>query len=71
MSDTGFGLWVGTSVNDTSSVIAAGYAFSDAAGALATIVKIDPYIIYCPHCPYLCLDPRQKESGRWVKWRNG
>ena len=27
LSDTGYGLWVGTSVNDTSSVIAAGYAF--------------------------------------------
>lgn len=38
--DTGFGLWVGTAVNDTSSVVAAGYAFSDAAGAYATIVKL-------------------------------
>ncbi|MGO1470773.1 MAG: YeiH family protein, partial [Tissierella sp.] len=32
MSDLGFGLWTGTAVNDTSSVVAAGYAFSDAAG---------------------------------------
>lgn len=38
--DTGFGLWAGTAVNDTSSVVAAGYAFSDAAGAYATIVKL-------------------------------
>ena len=31
MSDLAFGLWTGTAVNDTSSVVAAGYAFSEAA----------------------------------------
>ncbi|MEG1895783.1 MAG: YeiH family protein [Oscillospiraceae bacterium] len=40
MSDMGFGLWAGTAVNDTSSVVAAGYAFSDGAGSYATIVKL-------------------------------
>jgi uncharacterized integral membrane protein (TIGR00698 family) len=40
MSDLGFGLWAGTAVNDTSSVVAAGYAFSDAAGAFSVIVKL-------------------------------
>lgn len=40
MSDMGFGLWAGTAVNDTSSVVAAGYAFSDAAGNFAVIVKL-------------------------------
>lgn len=40
MTDLGFGLWAGTAVNDTSSVVAAGYAFSDAAGQYATIVKL-------------------------------
>lgn len=40
MTDMGFGLWAGTAVNDTSSVVAAGYAFSDAAGAYAVIVKL-------------------------------
>ena len=40
MSDLGFGLWAGTAVNDTSSVVAAGYAFSDAAGSFAVIVKL-------------------------------
>jgi len=39
-SDNAFGLWAGTAVNDTSSVVAAGYAFSDAAGSYATIVKL-------------------------------
>src|SRR5699024_5508312 len=40
MSDLGFGLWTGTAVNDTSSVVAAGYAFSDVAGSFAIIVKL-------------------------------
>lgn len=40
MTDMGYGLWAGTAVNDTSSVVAAGYAFSDAAGNYATIVKL-------------------------------
>lgn len=40
MTDMGYGLWAGTAVNDTSSVVAAGYAFSDAAGAYSVIVKL-------------------------------
>jgi uncharacterized integral membrane protein (TIGR00698 family) len=45
MTDTGFGLWAGTAVNDTSSVVATGVAWSSFAGnnvALdyATIVKL-------------------------------
>lgn len=39
-SNQAFGLWTGTAVNDTSSVVAAGYAYSNAAGAYATIVKL-------------------------------
>lgn len=48
MSDTGFGLWAGTAVNDTSSVLAAGYAYSDAAGKLATIVKLTRTLMIIP-----------------------
>lgn len=40
MTDIGYGLWAGTAVNDTSSVVAAGYAFSDAAGNYSIIVKL-------------------------------
>lgn len=48
MSDIGFGLWVGTAVNDTSSVVAAGYAFSDAAGAFSMIVKLTRTLAIIP-----------------------
>ena len=40
MSDAAYGLWSGTAVNDTSSVVAAGYAFSEAAGDFAVMVKL-------------------------------
>ena len=48
LGDTGYGLWIGTSVNDTSSVVAAGYAFSDAAGSLATILKLTRTLFIVP-----------------------
>lgn len=40
LCDMAYGLWTGASVNDTSSVVAAGFAYSDAAGDLATMVKL-------------------------------
>lgn len=40
LSDVQFGLWSGTAINDTSSVVAASYAFSEAAGDFATMVKL-------------------------------
>lgn len=40
MSDQAFGIWAGTAVNDTSSVVATGYAFSEFAGDYATMVKL-------------------------------
>ncbi|KXL52089.1 2-keto-3-deoxygluconate permease [Anaerotignum neopropionicum] len=48
MSDHTFGLWAGTAVNDTSSVVAAGYAFSDAAGNLSVIVKLTRTLAIVP-----------------------
>jgi uncharacterized integral membrane protein (TIGR00698 family) len=38
--DAQFGTWAGTAVNDTSQVVAAGFAYSEAAGRLATAVKL-------------------------------
>lgn len=47
-SDKAFGLWAGTAVNDTSSVVAAGYAFSAKAGEYATIVKLTRATLIIP-----------------------
>ena len=48
LSDAAFGLWAGTAVNDTSSVVAAGYAFSEAAGDFATMVKLTRMLSIIP-----------------------
>lgn len=40
LSDEAYGLWAGTAVNDTSSVVAAAYAYSENAGDFATMVKL-------------------------------
>ncbi|WP_130806189.1 YeiH family protein [Senegalia massiliensis] len=48
LSDMAYGLWTGTAVNDTSSVVAAGYAFSESAGDFATMVKLTRTISIIP-----------------------
>lgn len=48
LSDAAYGLWAGTAVNDTSSVVAAGYAFSEQAGDFATMVKLTRTLAIIP-----------------------
>lgn len=48
LTDTSYGLWVGTAVNDTSSVVAAGYGFSEIAGNFAVIVKLTRTLFIVP-----------------------
>jgi uncharacterized integral membrane protein (TIGR00698 family) len=48
LGDMGYGLWTGTAVNDTSSVVAAGYAFSGLAGGFAVIVKLTRTLFIIP-----------------------
>ena len=48
MSDIAYGIWAGTSVNDTASVVASGYAFSELAGDFATMVKLTRTIAIIP-----------------------
>jgi uncharacterized integral membrane protein (TIGR00698 family) len=69
LSDHGFGLWAGTAVNDTSAVVAAGFAYSPAAGAFATIVKLTRTTLIIPlvlgfglAIPWL--DPESRRAGR-------
>ena len=48
LSDEAYGLWAGTAVNDTSSVVAAGYAFSEGGGDFATMVKLTRTLAIIP-----------------------
>lgn len=64
MSDVGFGLWVGTAINDTSSVVAVGYSYSEAAGDYATIVKLTRSTLIIPVCLVLALVVAGRDSRR-------
>jgi uncharacterized integral membrane protein (TIGR00698 family) len=64
LSNNGFGIWAGTAINDTSAVVAAGFAFSQAAGTTATIVKLTRTTLIIPlvlgfglMLPFLDKDP--------------
>ncbi len=64
LSDLGFGLWAGTAINDTSSVVAAGYSFSKTAGDYATIVKLTRATLIIPVCLVLALVVAAREKRR-------
>lgn len=66
LSDQGFGMWAGTAINDTSSVVAAGTAWSNAAGnnnalAFATIVKLTRTLMIVPITLVLAVYTARKE----------
>lgn len=48
LTDTGFGIWAGTAINDTSAVVAAGFSYSQDAGTTATIVKLTRTTLIIP-----------------------
>ncbi|MGW4742203.1 YeiH family protein [Nocardia xishanensis] len=72
MSEEAFGLWAGTAINDTSSVLAAGAIFGPAAAQFAVIVKLVRSLLIVPMCVGLHLGRRgagnpgggQHDAGR-------
>ncbi|MBI4277153.1 MAG: putative sulfate exporter family transporter [Armatimonadetes bacterium] len=48
LSSVAFGTWAGTAIHDTSSVLAAAYTFSDAAGKVGTVVKLTRTLMLVP-----------------------
>ncbi len=62
MSDYSFALWAGTAINDTSSVVAAGYAYSNQAGDLAIIVKLTRTLMIIPITLILAIYMDKQES---------
>lgn len=63
MTDKGFGLWAGTAINDTSSVVAAGYAWSRHAGEYATIVKLTRALMIVPVTLVISLLCQRGQAG--------
>jgi uncharacterized integral membrane protein (TIGR00698 family) len=48
LADRQFGAWAGLAVHDTAQVVAAGFAFSEAAGRIATVVKLTRTALLAP-----------------------
>jgi len=72
-----FGLWAGTAVNDTSSVVAAGYAYGHAAGAYAVVVKLTRTTLIVPIVLCLAVLERRRagvetpSARRWTTYVPG
>lgn len=70
MSQSAFGLWAGTAINDTSSVVAAAFAYGHDAGTQGVIVKLTrttlivPLVLYYVWRRYKIL----RDEGRNVEW---
>jgi uncharacterized integral membrane protein (TIGR00698 family) len=64
MGNTGFGMWAGTAINDTSSVVAAGYSYSNAAGNFATIVKLTRTLMIIPVTLFLAIYTSRKKEAQ-------
>lgn len=71
LSQAQFGVWAGTAINDTSSVVAAGFAFGREAGLQATIVKLTRATLILPIVGTIALLRARSEraAGKPIPWR--
>ncbi|HZO93143.1 MAG TPA: putative sulfate exporter family transporter [Candidatus Baltobacteraceae bacterium] len=72
MTQDQFGLWAGTAINDTSSVVAAGYVYGHEAGAHATIVKLTRATLILPMVAGIALlrARAHRGEGKAIPWRH-
>jgi uncharacterized integral membrane protein (TIGR00698 family) len=65
-----FGVWAGTAINDTSSVVAAGYVYGHLAGAEATIVKLTRATLILPIVAAVAFvrAHRNRDAAKGVPW---
>lgn len=74
LSDEAFGLWAGTAVNDTSSVVAAAVSYGGDASSYAIVVKLTRTLLLVPIVIALALWTAHRQAGdgrrlRDVPWR--
>jgi len=63
LSQHAFGLWAGTAINDTSSVIAAAYTYGHAAGDYGVVVKLTRTLMIIPISLVLAVRTRRRVAG--------
>jgi uncharacterized integral membrane protein (TIGR00698 family) len=71
LSQHAFALWAGTAINDTSSVVAAGFAYGPGAANQAIIVKLTRTLLIVPTVVVLALRSlRDKQNSAGIAWRS-
>jgi uncharacterized integral membrane protein (TIGR00698 family) len=63
LTSQGFGLWAGTAINDTSSVVAAAYSYSREAGDYATITKLARTTMIIPIALFISFLMSRRNGG--------
>jgi uncharacterized integral membrane protein (TIGR00698 family) len=71
LTQEAFGVWAGTAINDTSSVVAAGYTYGNDAGAEATVVKLARASLILPIVAAIAIARarRTESAGPRVPWK--
>ncbi|HTZ43302.1 MAG TPA: putative sulfate exporter family transporter [Jatrophihabitans sp.] len=70
LSQHAFGLWAGTAINDTSSVVAAATSYGRAAGSYGVVVKLTRSLMIVPICLWLGIrSGRGAGERRALPWR--
>ncbi|WP_080846212.1 YeiH family protein [Cytobacillus gottheilii] len=71
LSDHDFGVWAGAAIHDTSSVVAAGYSFSNEAGDTSVVVKLIRTLLLVPVAvalSFLFSMKSKGSNGTETKW---
>jgi uncharacterized integral membrane protein (TIGR00698 family) len=71
LSQSAFGLWAGTAINDTSSVVAAAFAYGHAAGSDAVVVKLTRTLLIVPMVLFYAAKVAMEHRGgtRRIDWK--
>ncbi len=71
LSQQAFGLWAGTAVNDTSSVVATAFSYGQDAGNAGVIVKLTRTLLIVPVVLFYAAKRMRylRAEGRSVNWR--
>jgi uncharacterized integral membrane protein (TIGR00698 family) len=72
LSQSAFGLWAGTAINDTSSVVAAAFAYGHEAGTTGVIVKLTRTLLIVPIVVFYGWRRMSalRAEGRTIAWRS-
>lgn len=69
LSANGFGLWAGTAINDTSSVVAAAFAYGPAAGNAAVVVKLTRTLLIVPLVGFYAWKRMRERGTEGIDWK--